>query len=247
MRTLAMLLYFIMVAILIVPLLALCALLEWPAPIIGIGRWAVRIGRRLAGVRLEVRGGEKIPRDVPCIFMPNHLSLLDGPLIYISISRFVRVIAKREIFRVPILGQGMRVVEFIPVDRRGRSGGRRAVHRAARLIRDKRYSFLVFPEGTRSRDGRLQAFRRGGFFLALQSGAPIVPVSISGTFPLLSPGRFFIRPGRVVIRFHAPVPVRGRSVDSMPELMAKVRERVRSGLEPEPAPPDGRAQAADAA
>lgn len=230
MRTVILLIFFGVVAILLLPVIVLCAVFKWAAPIIGVGKWAVKVGRRLVGVRLHVEGLSGLDRNRACIYMPNHLSMLDAPLLYMLIPGFARAIAKKEIFRVPILGQGMHVVEFIPVDRKGRSGGRRAIEKAAALIREKGYSFMVFPEGTRSRDGRLQEFRRGGFFLALQSGVPIVPVSISGTFPLLPRGRFTIKRGRVNIRFHDAVPVDGYDQDSLHELIARVREAVRSGL-----------------
>ena len=147
--------------------------------------------------------------------MPNHLSFLDGPLVMMLIPGAARVILKRSVLRLPIVGLGMRHVGFVPVDRKGAAGGKRSIARAAALMRDRGYSFLIFPEGTRSRDGNLRAFRRGGFFLALESGAPIVPVTIRGTFELMPKGQWFARRGTVRVAFHEPVPVTGYTMETM--------------------------------
>jgi 1-acyl-sn-glycerol-3-phosphate acyltransferase len=125
----------------------------------------------------------------------------------------------------------MRLAGFVPVDRKGLRGGKKSIDQAARLIRERGYSFLIFPEGTRSRDGKLQVFKRGGFFLALNSQADVVPVSIQGTFELMPKASFFIKKGRVRINFHPAVPVQGLDHDALPQVMDKVRGAVQSGLE----------------
>ena len=170
-------------------------------------------------------------KDTPYIFMSNHLSFLDGPLLFWAIPRSIRVILKKEVFRIPVIGLGMRLVDFVPVDRKGLRGGRRSIDRAVRLIREKGFSFLIFPEGTRSRDGKLQAFRRGGFFLAVESRTPIVPISIRGTFELMPRGSFFVRRGRVKIVFHEPVPVNDYGADRFSGLSDRVSSIIQSGLE----------------
>jgi 1-acyl-sn-glycerol-3-phosphate acyltransferase len=138
----------------------------------------------------------------------------------------VRVILKKEIFRIPVVGTGMRHIEFVPVDRKGIKGGKASIERAARLMKDKGYSFLVFPEGTRSLDGNLQKFKRGGFFLALESGAPIVPVAIQGTFEIMPKKSFFVRKGRIRVVFRPPIPVQGYDQDHLAGLMDKVRTSI---------------------
>jgi 1-acyl-sn-glycerol-3-phosphate acyltransferase len=160
--------------------------------------------------------------------MANHGSLLDGPILGMIIPRPIRIVLKKSLFRIPILGMAMSYVGFIPVDRQGAKGGQKSMRRAAELMREKGYSFLVFPEGTRSRDGRIQAFRRGGFFLALESGTPIVPVTIDGTFKLMSKGQWHARKGKVRVVFHEPVAVAGYSSSSMGDLMDHVREAIAS-------------------
>jgi 1-acyl-sn-glycerol-3-phosphate acyltransferase len=144
------------------------------------------------------------------------------------------VILKKEIFRIPVIGLGMKQVDFVPVDRRGIRGGKKSIDLAARLMREKGYSFLIFPEGTRSRHGRLQQFRRGGFFLAVTSQCAIIPVSVAGTYELMPKGRFFVKRGKIRVVFHSPISAAGYHKDNLPDLLEKVRVAIRSGIsEPE--------------
>jgi 1-acyl-sn-glycerol-3-phosphate acyltransferase len=192
-------------------------------------RAAIRLAWMVLGCRLEVRGAEHRDGPGPRIYMSNHLSLIDGPLMCMLIFQPVRVILKSSVFRIPVLGPAMRYVGFVPVDRRGGNAGRRSIDRAARSIRRFGYSFLIFPEGTRSRDGRLGRFRRGGFFLAAQSGAAIVPVSIRGTYEILPRGGRLPRRGSVVVTFHRPRPA--AHAGGMAELMKDARAAIAAGLE----------------
>jgi 1-acyl-sn-glycerol-3-phosphate acyltransferase len=162
--------------------------------------------------------------------MPNHLSFLDGPLLFLVIPKPVRVILKKEIFKIPVIGMAMKNVEFVPVDRKGIRGGKISIDSAARLIKEKGYSFLIFPEGTRSLDGELQKFRRGGFFLAADSQTPIVPVTIRGTFKIMPKGAAFVKRGLIKIIFHPPVLVDGFDKSNMPELMESARNTIQLGL-----------------
>ncbi|MGB2907809.1 MAG: lysophospholipid acyltransferase family protein [Candidatus Aminicenantaceae bacterium] len=221
---------YVVIAILAIPVLLICGIFRWLPPIVFVGRSGVRLGRSVLGVKLEVSGQENVDFDQTYVYMPNHLSLVDGPMMFIVLPCFMRVIAKQEIFRIPFLGQAMRVAEFIPVDRKGREGGKKAIQRAVCLIREKGHSFLVFPEGTRSLDGQLQKFRRGGFHLALETGAPIVPISIIGSFELMPKGAFFTKRGTIKIKIHAPVSVEGHDVSTMPRLIETVREMVAAGI-----------------
>jgi 1-acyl-sn-glycerol-3-phosphate acyltransferase len=125
----------------------------------------------------------------------------------------------------------MRFVEFVPVDRKRARGGQKSVRRAIRLVRELGYSFLVFPEGTRSRNGAIQPFRRGGFFLALESGAPIVPVTVRGTFELMPRGQWYARPGKVRFIFHVPVPVEGYTRKTLAGLVDRVKKEIASELD----------------
>jgi len=223
-------LYALVTLVFLFPLLVVCFVFRMSQPLIWAGKLAMRIGPAVLGLRVQAEGMERVKRGEPYIFMANHASFLDGPLLFLLIPQPVRVIMKKEAFRIPLVGLGMRQVGFVPVDRKGIRGGKKSIDRAARLMREKGYSFLIFPEGTRSLDGRLQPFRRGGFFLALESGVPVFPISIQGTFQAMPKGRFFVKKGTIRVVFHSPLPVRGYTRESLPELMEEVRKAIRSGI-----------------
>jgi len=228
MRTIILLIIYIVICILIIPLLLICPLFKWPEPIIAIGRGSLRLGWFVLGIEIEVSGLENFAKNKSYIFMANHQSMLDVAVIAL-IPQFVHVIAKKEMFKVPVIGQGMKIVEYVSVDRKGKMGGRKSIERAVSLIKEKKYSFLIFPEGTRSLNGKLQQFRRGGFYLALNSGVPIVPITITGSFELMPKYNFFIKKGKIRVAFHKPVPVQGYDESSLSELMEKVRAVISSG------------------
>jgi 1-acyl-sn-glycerol-3-phosphate acyltransferase len=231
MRTFVLLVIYGFLAIVLIPVLLFCYLARYSQPLILIGKWAIRLGQKILGIRLEVSGLENIDKKASYVFMANHLSIIDGPMLFMLIPQSVRVILKKEVFRIPIIAQAMRQVGFIPVDRKRLKGGKKSIDRASRYIKEKGCSFLIFPEGTRSWDGKLQPFKRGGFFLALASLAPIVPVSIEGTYELMPRGSFFAKKGKVRANFHPSVPVEGFSRASLPQLIDKVRNSIQSGLE----------------
>lgn len=231
MRTIVVLVLYVILAILILPVLLLCYLGKWTNPLMAISKGALHVGKRILGVDLEVHGLEGIDKKVPYVFMANHLSFLDGPLLFMIIPQFVRVILKKEVFRIPIVGQGMRHVGFIPVDRKKLKGGKKSIDKASQIMKEKGFSFLIFPEGTRSRTGSLQPFKRGGFFLAHNSQAPIVPVTINGTYELMPRGSFFINRGKIKVDFHKPLPVGGFEKEKLPSLVERIRGIIQSGLE----------------
>ena len=205
-------------------------------PLYRIGRWGTKMAVWLAGARLEVRGLEKVPANRAVVFMANHQSNCDPPAL-LSVLPRVRGMAKKEFFRIPVLGHGMLGVGFIPVDRRNRERALAAVEEAVKALRAG-YSFLVFPEGTRSRDGRLQPFKKGVFVMALKAGVPIVPVSVSGSAKIMRKGEFAIHPGVVRITFHDAVSTEGYTLEDRRKLMDIVRRAVRSGLALEEWPSD---------
>jgi len=230
MRASFLLLIYTLIVILVGPVLLVFWVLGLREPLMAIGRWAMRIGRRVLGIDVEVSGLERFDHKASYVFMPNHESFLDGPMMVMVIPQSVRAIMKKNVFGIPVLGWAMRYVGCVPVDRRAGGGGIKSIEKASRLMRERGYSFLIFPEGTRSLDGKLQRFRRGGFFLAIAGGAPIVPVTIGGTFELMPKGRFGAKRGTVSVVFHPPVPVEGYSEGNVAELVEKVRTAVSSGL-----------------
>jgi 1-acyl-sn-glycerol-3-phosphate acyltransferase len=216
------------------PLLFYAAMTGNTDPLYGAGLAGARMALWLAGARVMVEGREKIPRARAVVFMPNHQSNMDTPAIIVNIPS-VLVLAKKEFFRVPVLGRVMTRRGFIAVERTNRERAIAAVERAARSLQAG-YSFLAFPEGTRSRDGRLQPFKRGVFVMAIKAGAPIVPVSISGSRHLMRKGDWRIYPGTIRIRFHDPVPTEGSRLEDRGKIIARVRQAILSGLEPDERP-----------
>jgi 1-acyl-sn-glycerol-3-phosphate acyltransferase len=196
-----------------------------------VGVQGARMALWLSGVRLEVHGLEKIPPGRAVIFMPNHQSNCDPPAMVVILPP-VLVMAKREFFRVPVLGRGMRARGFIPVDRRNRERAIAAVEQAVAALKAG-HSFLAYPEGTRSPDGRLQTFKKGVFVMAIKAGAPIVPISVSGGSKIMPKGKFVIRPGRVRITIHDPIPTANVRLDERQMVIDLTRQAILTGLAPE--------------
>ncbi|HUY15021.1 MAG TPA: lysophospholipid acyltransferase family protein [Terriglobia bacterium] len=196
-----------------------------------VGVLGARLALWLAGVKIEVTGKEKIPAGRAVIFMPNHQSNSDPPAVFVHLPP-VLAMAKKESFCVPVLGPSMRLRGFVPVDRQNRERAKEAVEQAVRSLKAG-HSFLVFPEGTRSPDGRLQRFKKGAFLMAVKSGAAIVPVSVSGSRFIMPKGSNALRPGVIRITFHDPVAVEEFGADRLPELQARVRQAIASALTPE--------------
>ena len=183
---------------------------------------------RLAGVRFRVTGRERIPRDQACIFMSNHVSNLDPPALISLIPGRTSAFLKRSLMKIPIVGTGFRQGEFIAVDRSGNaSDARESVAAAARVLA-KGVHMTTFVEGTRSKDGRMLPFKKGPFFLAMNTGAPCIPVSIHGTEQILRKGSLRMDPGDAYVTFHEPIdPAR---FSSREELIKAVRAAIASGL-----------------
>ena len=228
-RTFIASLFFLLALLGLLLLFVVCLVIRRRDPLLTYARGVLKFGRLILGLGVRVTGREHLAGRTPRVFMANHSSFLDGPLLFILTPEKLRVIMKKSLFRIPILGPGMKYVGFIPVDRRG-SGGKAGIERAAAAMRAEGRSFLIFPEGTRSRDGEIQAFRRGGFFLALGAQSPIIPVSIRGAFQIMPRGRWVPRRGTVDIIFHPPVETAGAGPNGMDALMEKVRNAVASGL-----------------
>jgi len=189
---------------------------------------------RIAGVRWRAEGIENIPPGV-CLFVSNHVSNVDPPAIIGRIPGRVAFLAKRELFRIPLFGTAMRLGRFIPVRREDPAAARASVRLARKYMREG-ISYLIFAEGTRSRDGRLGEFKRGSFLLAIEAGAPVVPVSVIGTQHILPRGALLIHPGIARIVFHPPVDVSQYSVEQRRELAVQVRAIIASALPPDQQP-----------
>ncbi len=199
-----------------------------------VGITGARLALRISGVRLEVKGLEKIPHGRAAIYMPNHQSNCDPPAV-ISILPPVLVMAKQEFFRVPVLGTAMIYRGFIPVDRKNRERAIAAVERAVGSMKAGN-SFLAFPEGTRSPDGRLQTFKKGLFVMAIKAGALIVPISVSGARKIMPKGQFVIHPGVVRITIQDPISAENYTLEERRKLIDVTRQAILKGLDPEERP-----------
>src|SRR5579884_3763442 len=165
--------------------------------------WVALTGVRIAGVQWEVVGRDRLDLTRNYIFMSNHVSNLDPPVLIPLLPRRTSVLVKKELFKVPILGPAMRMGKFVPIDRADRESAMASMRTAEEVVRGG-LDMTVFPEGTRSRDGRLLPFKKGAFYLATDTGAPIVPVTLLGTEELWPKGKLTIRPGKVSVIFHTP-------------------------------------------
>jgi 1-acyl-sn-glycerol-3-phosphate acyltransferase len=189
--------------------------------------WGAFTGVRLTGVRVETAGLDRLDAQRAYIFMSNHVSNLDPPIQIPLIPRRTSVMVKKELFRTPILGPAMRMASLVPVDRGNREAGIEAVRVAKEVVRQG-ISMTIYVEGHRSLDGKLLPFKKGPFYLAMECGVPVVPVTITGTHYAMPKKRFAIKPSAVKVIFHPPI--EPKDFGSRECLMEKVRAVIESGL-----------------
>lgn len=193
---------------------------------------------RLGGVSLRVRGLENIDPGEPYIFMANHQSNVDIPVLIQSLLRFqLRWIAKKELLRVPLFGWAMWATKHIAVDRADPLDAMKSLERSRRRIAAG-ISVVVFPEGTRSRDGQLLPFKKGGFLMAAKTGVKIVPVTIVGSAALLPSGHWQLRAGSVDVYIDPPMPSEGYRIGKLQALSDQVRQVITTRLQ-QPPPENG--------
>lgn len=179
----------------------------------------------LAGVRVTVEREAELDPGDRFVFMANHQSLFDIPVLLSTVPGQTRMLAKRSLFQIPLFGWALWAAGFISIDRKDRARARQGFNRAVERLRGG-VSALLFPEGTRSLDGKLLPFKRGGFLLAMKSGLPIVPVGIEGTLAVQPKRRIKVRPGPVTIRFGRPLETSGLAISERGGIEADVRRRI---------------------
>jgi 1-acyl-sn-glycerol-3-phosphate acyltransferase len=192
-----------------------------------MGMWGAWTGVRVAGIRVRTIGLDKLDPARTYIFMSNHVSNVDPPILLPLIPRRTSVMVKKELFRFPILGRVMRFGSLVPVDRGNRDAGIGAVRAAAEVLRSG-VNMTIYVEGHRSYDGRLLPFKKGPFYLAEDCAVPVVPVTIVGTHDAMPKGRFAIKPGTVTVIFHDAI--EPSDFGSRDCLMARVRAVINTGL-----------------
>jgi len=197
-----------------------------------IARLWARMLLFIGGVRLEVEGREHLNPRRPYIFAANHQSQFDIFALLAAVPVPFSWLAKDELFRIPLLGPAMKGAGYIPINRTDRRAAFASIDQAAARVREGT-SIVIFPEGTRSLDGKLKTFKKGGFFLAIKSRQPVVPVSISGSFRVLAKRSFRVHRGTIRIHFSPPLPTDTLSPADKDRLIAEVRRLMQQHLLPE--------------
>ena len=174
-------------------------------PLYAVGSWIARIAIRVAGIRLRIEGLEHIPTGRACIFMANHVSNLDAPALMSHLPGRTVVFLKRPLMKIPILGYAFKLAGFIPVDRAGDATEAQLAVADAQRVLASGLHITTFVEGMRSPDGRMLPFKKGPFYLAEDSGAPCIPISIYGSEKIIPTGSLRIYPGVAHIVFHPPI------------------------------------------
>jgi 1-acyl-sn-glycerol-3-phosphate acyltransferase len=210
------------------PVLLLALLFRRPGLLYAAGEIGVRLGLFLSGIRYTVSGAEHIRLQPASVYAVNHASNVEPPVLFLTLSPLfprLRILYKAELRKLPILTRAFDLAGFIPLERGNRDQSIPAIERAAEALRQGN-SFLIFPEGTRSRTGELLPFKKGGFVMALKAQAPIVPVAIKGARAAMRKGSPWIQPVTIQVSFGEPIASAGMGIDDRDQLVATVRAEV---------------------
>jgi len=218
------------------PLILYAWITKNPDPVYWAGVKGVMFFVRAVGVRVRVLGIERIPPGV-CLFVANHTSSADAPAVVGAIPRRIALILKESLFQFPIVGQAFSSAHFVPVNRSAHDSAVASVEKATEVLRAGQ-SFLIYPEGTRSLDGRLQRFKKGAVVMAINAGVPIVPMICSGAHRIMEKRSLVIHPGEIVVEFLDPIASSGYSLEQRDELNEKIRAAMAASLPPDQRPLD---------
>jgi 1-acyl-sn-glycerol-3-phosphate acyltransferase len=218
-------LYIIVVGI---PLLLWTVISRNPGALYWGGVKGVMVFVRSVGVKVKVSGTERIPGGA-CLFVANHTSSSDAPAVVGAIPRRIAILLKKSLFKYPIVGQAFTLAHFIPVERGDHESAIASLEKATEAIRGGQ-SFLIYPEGTRSPDGRLQEFKRGAVVMAIKAGVPIVPMVCAGAQKVMKKRSLVIHPGLITVEFLAPIDASAYTFEQRDDLNKRVRAAMAAAL-----------------
>jgi 1-acyl-sn-glycerol-3-phosphate acyltransferase len=217
-----------------IPLLIYTVISENPDALYWAGVRGVMFFVRAVGVRVRIIGTERIPSGT-CLFIANHTSTVDAPAVVGAIPQRIAILLKQSLFRYPIVGQAFRLAHFIPVDRSKQESAIASLEKAIEAMRGGQ-SFLIYPEGTRSPDGRLQEFKKGAVVMAIKAGVPIVPIACSGAQRIMRKRSLEIHAGEILVEFLAPIDASQYTFEEREQLNAVVHDALAAGLPPDQRP-----------
>ena len=202
--------------------------LRWKRGLYALGHMGVWLSLTLAGIRYRVSGQEHVPSSA-VVFCSNHESNVDPPVLFRALHPYLHILYKAELHKFPIMGTVLDVGGFVPIDRGDREKAIASIAKGAESLKAGN-SFLIFPEGTRSRTGKLLPFKKGGFIMAMKAQVPIVPVAVQGGRTAMRKGSAVVQPVRVTVRIGLPIPTDGLTADDRDPLIAKVRAEIEALL-----------------
>src|SRR5246127_681841 len=217
------------------PMLIYTVLTKNPGPLYWTALKGVLFFVRAVGVRIRVKGTERIPKGT-VIFAANHTSAADAPAVVGAIPRRIAILLKRSLFGYPIVGQAFHLAQFIPVDRADRDSAIVSLEKATEAIKSGQ-SFLIYPEGTRSPDGRLQEFKKGTAVMAIKAGVPLVPIACSNAHRIMRKRELKIYPGEILVEFLPPIDSTQYTLEQREELSQRLHDELAAGLPPDQRPP----------
>jgi 1-acyl-sn-glycerol-3-phosphate acyltransferase len=215
-----------------VPAILIALITRSPSVLYMTGLGGIRLGFWLSGIRSVVEGTKYLQRERSAVYCVNHSSNIEPPVVFEALSPLfpnLRILYKAELRKLPILVQAFDIAGFVPLERGNREQSLPAIERAARALREGA-SFMIYPEGTRSRTGELLPFKKGGFIMAIKAGAPVVPVAIDGARAAMKKGSLIIRPVTVRLRFGPPVETAGMTMQDRDRVIADVRDNIQTML-----------------
>lgn len=221
-----------------IPFTAICALIvvlvtfvRPTSPVLDrVARIWARTWCLASGVKLVVEGLEHVTPNTGYVVVSNHLSAFDIFAHFAAMPVPIRFLAKSELFRIPLFGAAMRRIGMVEVDRGAGRAAHYAINEGARRTMDRGWSLMIYPEGTRPRDGVLLPFKKGAFSIARKVGAPILPTAIIGSREVWKPKTKLIRPGRITVKIMAPIPTEGMMIYELEGLRNQVYDQVREAL-----------------